>query len=224
MFVVQSLPFSLSAVQPVHPQVVQQILSYLSLMNVHKLCVKFIWAPSCVGLRYNATTDCLTKDACRLPPRGDERLLSLLCYLYRVPSAAFLPTRRRRDAERPHSVTINHYESVCRHKYSCRRRGLVVRRQCYFRTSAAGLPSPVAGRRGGGEPVCTDVACAAHRCQTPSNTAAWPAPLSVACCPKDSRWVSPAATSYTVTYWMSSWCAAHVLVDSRNVTCPPRRL
>ena len=36
--------------------------------------------------------------------------------------------RRRRDAERPYSITIQHYESVCRHKYTHRRRGLMVRR------------------------------------------------------------------------------------------------
>ncbi|XP_050709726.1 uncharacterized protein LOC126994457 [Eriocheir sinensis] len=70
----------------------------------------------------------LAKEACRLPPCGDGRPLSLPCHLSRVRSAAFLPARRRRDAERPHSVTINHYESVCRHKYSYRRRGLTVRR------------------------------------------------------------------------------------------------
>ncbi len=41
---------SLSAVQPTHPRVVQHILSLLSLMNARKLCVKFLWAPSHVGL------------------------------------------------------------------------------------------------------------------------------------------------------------------------------
>ncbi len=119
---------SLSSVQPTHHLVVQQILSHLSLMNARKLRVKFLWIPSHVGLCHNATADRLAKEACRLPPRGDGRPLSLPCYLSRVRSAALIPARRRRDAERPHSITINHYESVCRHKYSYRNRGLMVRR------------------------------------------------------------------------------------------------
>ncbi len=101
---------SLSAVQPTHPQ---QILSFLCLMNAR---VKFVWVPSHLGLCHNATADRLAKEAYRLPPHGDEHPLSLPCYLSRVRTAAFLPARRRRDAERPHSVTITHYESVCRHK------------------------------------------------------------------------------------------------------------
>ncbi len=119
---------SLSIVQATHPQVVQQIMSFLSLTNARKVCVKFVWVPSYVGLCHNATADRLAKEACRLPLRGDEPPLFLPCYLSRVCSVAFLPAWRRRDAERPHSVTINHYESVCRHKYSYRRRGLMVRR------------------------------------------------------------------------------------------------
>ncbi len=119
---------SLSAVHPTHPQVVQQILSFLSLMNARKLHVKFLWVSSHVCVPHNATADRLAKEACRLPPRGDGRPLSLPCHLSRVRSAVFLPTRRRRDAERPHSVTITHYESVCRHKYCYRRRGLMVQR------------------------------------------------------------------------------------------------
>ncbi len=72
--------------------------------------------------------DRLAKEACRLPRRGDGRPLSLSCYLARVRSAAFLPEQRRRDTERPYSVSITHYESVCRDKYAYRRRGLMVRR------------------------------------------------------------------------------------------------
>ncbi len=67
---------SLSAVQPTHPLVVQQILSYVSLMNARNLCVKFLWVSSHVGLYHNATADRLAKEACRLPPRGEERPLS----------------------------------------------------------------------------------------------------------------------------------------------------
>ena len=119
---------SLSAIHPTHLLVVQQILSFLSLMSDRGLCVKFIWVPAHVGLRHNATVDRLAKEACRLPHRDDGRPLSLPCYLSRVRSAAFLPEHRRRDVERPFSVTISHYESVCRHKFIYRRRGLMVRR------------------------------------------------------------------------------------------------
>ncbi|XP_076039377.1 uncharacterized protein LOC143024455 [Oratosquilla oratoria] len=77
------------------------------------------------GLHHNTKVDRLAKEACRLPRRGDGRPLSLLCYLNRVRSAALLPEQRRRDTERPFSVTITHYESVCRHKYKYRRRGLM---------------------------------------------------------------------------------------------------
>ena len=119
---------SLSACHPTHNLVVQQVLSFLSLMSARHICVKFIWIPSHVGLRHNARVDHIAKEACRLPHRGDGRPLSLPCYLSRVRATAFLPEQRRRDVERPFSVTIHHYESVCRHKYTFRRRGLMVRR------------------------------------------------------------------------------------------------
>ncbi|XP_076034561.1 uncharacterized protein LOC143021155 [Oratosquilla oratoria] len=81
------------------------------------------------SFHHNTKVDRLAKEACRLPRRrGDGRPLSLPCYLNRVRSAALLPEQRRRDTERPFSVTITHYESVCRHKYTYRRRGLMVRR------------------------------------------------------------------------------------------------
>ncbi len=67
----------LSSVQPTHPQVVQLILSFLSLMNARRMCVKFVWVPSHVGLCHNATADRLAKQACHLPPTGDERPLSV---------------------------------------------------------------------------------------------------------------------------------------------------
>ncbi len=119
---------SLYAVHPTHPQVVRQILSFLYLMNARKLHVKFLWVPSHVGLLHNTTADSLAMKACHLPPHGDERPLSLPWYLSRIRSAAFLPARRRKNTKRPYSVTINQYESVCGHKYSYRRRGLMVRR------------------------------------------------------------------------------------------------
>ncbi|RUM30837.1 MAG: hypothetical protein DSY42_03735, partial [Aquifex sp.] len=119
---------SLSSVQPTHSTVVQQILSFLALLSHRNLTVKFLWVPSHVGLRHNETVDRLAKEACLLPLRGVERTLSLTCCLSRVRSATLVPVRRRREAERPHSVSINHYESVCCNKYSYRRQGLMVRR------------------------------------------------------------------------------------------------
>lgn len=119
---------SLSALHPTHVPVVQQILSFLSLLPARGLSVKFIWIPSHIGLHHNTTVDRLAKEACCLPRRDDGRPLSLPCYLGRVRSAAFLPGQRRRDIERPYNVTITHYESVCRSPYAYRRRGLMVRR------------------------------------------------------------------------------------------------
>ncbi|MPC82634.1 hypothetical protein E2C01_077309 [Portunus trituberculatus] len=78
------------------------------------------------SLLHNDTVDRLAKEACRLPHRGYGRPLSLPCYLSRVRSAAFLPKQRRRDTERPYSVTINQYECVCRSKFTYCRRGLMV--------------------------------------------------------------------------------------------------
>ncbi|KAK3884718.1 hypothetical protein Pcinc_011036 [Petrolisthes cinctipes] len=119
---------SLSSVQPTHSTVVQQILSFLSLLRHRNLTVKFLWVPSHVGLHHNGTVDRLAKEACHLPPRGAGRPLSLTCYLSKVRSATLLPVQQRRDVERPFSISITHYESVCHHKYSYRRRGLMVRR------------------------------------------------------------------------------------------------
>ncbi|MPC55661.1 hypothetical protein E2C01_049603 [Portunus trituberculatus] len=116
------------ALQSFSALVVQQILSFLSLLPVHDLSVKFIWVPSHIGLRHNTTVDRLAKEACRLPLCGAGHSLSLPCYLGRIRSAAFLPGQCRRGVERPYSVTINHYVSVCRSPYSYLRRGLMVRR------------------------------------------------------------------------------------------------
>ncbi|MPC47587.1 hypothetical protein E2C01_041336 [Portunus trituberculatus] len=65
-----------------------------------------------VGLSHNATADHLAK----LPPATTVR------------SSDHHPVRRQKDAERPLSVTIHHYDSVCLEKYTYRRRGLLVRR------------------------------------------------------------------------------------------------
>ena len=119
---------SLSSLKPSHFIIVKQILSFLSLLSQRQLTVKFVWVPSHIGLKHNDTVDRLAKEACRLPPRGAGCPLSLTCYINLVRSAAFHPLRRRRDAERPQSVSINHYESVCQRPYSYRRKGLMVRR------------------------------------------------------------------------------------------------
>ena len=159
---------SLSSVRPVHSTVVLQILSFLSLMRRRDLTILFSWVPSHVGLRHNEVVDRLAKEACLLPPPVAGRPLSLTCCLSRVRSAAFFPVQRRREAERHHSVTIAHYESVCRHKYSYRRHGLMVRRH---NVVSARLrlgyrpPWQVAGMEG--EPPFADCRlCCAPRCDT----------------------------------------------------------
>ncbi|MPC53339.1 hypothetical protein E2C01_047229 [Portunus trituberculatus] len=76
----------------------------------------------------NATAEHLTKEACDLPPREDGCPLFLSCYFSRVRSSALLPVRCRRDAVRPLSVTIHHYDSVCLQKCTYRRRSLMLRR------------------------------------------------------------------------------------------------
>ncbi len=58
---------SLTVVYPIYLSVVQQILSFLSLLNIRGLCIKFIWIPSHDSLRLNVTVDRLAKEACRLP-------------------------------------------------------------------------------------------------------------------------------------------------------------
>ena len=159
---------SLTSAHPTNSVVVKRIVSFLTLMRNRNLCVKFVWIPSHVGLRHNETADRLAKEACHQPPRGDEPALSLPCYLSWVRSSCLLPVGRPRDAERPHSITIQHYESVCRQKYTYRRRGLMVRRH---NVVSARLrlgyrpPWQVAGVDG--EPAYTDC----HLCHAPlSNT------------------------------------------------------
>ena len=119
---------SLSSVRPAHSPVVLRILSFLSLLRHPDLTVLFVWVPSHVGLRYNEVVDRLAKEACLLPPPVAGRPLSLSCCLSRVRSAAFFPVQRRRAAEQPHSISITHYDAVCRGDYSYRLHGLMVRR------------------------------------------------------------------------------------------------
>ncbi len=159
---------SLSSARPVHSTVVLQILSFLSLMRRRDLNILFSWVPPHVGLRHNEVIDRLAKEACLLPPPVDGRPLSLTCCLSRVPSAAFFPVQRRREEERHHSVTIAHYESVCRDKYSYRRHGLMVlRHNVVSARLRLGYRPPwqVAGMEG--EPPFAECRlCYASRCDT----------------------------------------------------------
>ncbi|MPC45607.1 hypothetical protein E2C01_039312 [Portunus trituberculatus] len=108
----------------------------LVVLSSHLTCRRLLGIESAVGfvtapvlrLLHNDTVDSLAKEACHLPHRGDGRPLSLPCYLSRVRSITFLPEQRRSDTETLHSVTINHYESICRSKFTYHRQGLMVRR------------------------------------------------------------------------------------------------
>ncbi|MPC38260.1 hypothetical protein E2C01_031767 [Portunus trituberculatus] len=146
------------------------------------------------SLLHNDAVDRLAKEACRLPHRGDGRPLSLPCYLSRVLSAAFLPEQRRRDIKRPYSVTIN--QSVYRSKFTCRRRGLMVRRHnvvsAHLRLSYRS-PWQVAGL--GGSPPSPTVAYATPLVPTPSSTTVWRALLCDTSCPRICHYMPSAAST-----------------------------
>ncbi len=152
---------SLSAVHPTHPQVVQQILSFLSLMNARKLQIKFLWVPPHVGLPHNART---VSQGCREASQRPHHPLRV-----HLPPQILRPSTRSHGAETKLSLHACGWATIHR------------------------------GRSPGwrGSHYLPNVVCAAHHCQTPLSSTAWPAPLSVVCYPKDSRWILSAATSWT---------------------------
>ncbi len=120
---------SFFAVQLTQLRIVRQILSFLTFISACGLCVKYIWIYFHVDLRHNATPERLAKETRRLPYRGDGHPLSLPCYFCRVGSDVLLSLQRRRYVKKLSSVTNNHYKSVCCHRFTYRRRDLMVPRQ-----------------------------------------------------------------------------------------------
>jgi len=123
----QSALQAISSPQPTHRDVVHQILHQLVSANDNSLTVRFLWIPSHVGLAANDTVDLLAKNACGLP-LPDGATPPLRCYKREIHSAALLPTLHRMDAERPQSVSIQHYDHFRPHPPKYRLHGLMVRR------------------------------------------------------------------------------------------------
>ncbi|MPC47722.1 hypothetical protein E2C01_041477 [Portunus trituberculatus] len=105
---------------------VQQILHQLVSAHDSSLNIQFVWIPSHVGITANDKVD-LAKDACRLPlPDGAT---PSLCYLLKmVQVAALHSTHHRMEAERPHSVSIQHYDHFRLSPPKYHRHGLMVQR------------------------------------------------------------------------------------------------
>ena len=123
----QSALQALSASQPTHRCQVQQILHQLVSAQDSFLNVRFAWIPSHVGIAANDKVDLLAKDACRLPI-PDGATPSPGYYRRMIHAAALHSTHHRMEAERPHSVSIQHYDHFRLSPPKYRRHGLMVRR------------------------------------------------------------------------------------------------
>lgn len=89
----------------------------------------FLWIPSHEGLLANNTANRLAKAACHLdPPDADVPTASVLCCRKMVRQATCSLTRRRCNAERATSVSIQHYDHFLPYPHKYRRSGLMVRR------------------------------------------------------------------------------------------------
>ncbi|XP_047502951.1 uncharacterized protein LOC125048330 [Penaeus chinensis] len=125
----QSALRALSSPKPEARSLVNQILRHLVTAIEHALVIHFIWIPSHVGVTANEVVDRLAKAACRFVlPAADVSPATLSYYKRRIRASAHLSTTRRRNAERPASVSIQHYDHFASHPYKYRRRGLLVRR------------------------------------------------------------------------------------------------
>lgn len=119
---------------PDHPQnrklsIVSRILCQLATALEHSVIVHFVWIHSHVGISANDKVDTLAKPAFGLPLPAAQALTGCLSYYKcRLWNAARLPNVRRRTAERPLSVTIQHYDHLVFNSYKYRRRGVLVRR------------------------------------------------------------------------------------------------
>ena len=118
---------AISSPRSTHRYQVQQILHQLVSAHDSSLTIQFVWIPSHVGISANDTVDLLAKDACRLP-LPDGATPSLRCLQKMVQVAAHHSTHYRMEAERPHSVSIQHYDHFRLSPPKYRRHGLMVRR------------------------------------------------------------------------------------------------
>ncbi len=204
---------SLFAVHPTHAQVVQQILSFLSLMNVRKLHVKFCgchltWVylimPQLTAWRrklaaylhvvMDALSPCPAISPGSAPPPSFPHGVA---EMQRGLTASLLPTTSRFVAI---STPIVEGVSWCGDI-------MLSLHACDWATVHRGRSPGWRGSR-----YIPNVVCAAHHCLTQSSTTAWPVPLSVLCYPKDSRWMRSTATSWTTIPSIKYLCAFLVLV------------
>ncbi|XP_037789267.1 uncharacterized protein LOC119584664 [Penaeus monodon] len=120
---------ALSSPKPEARNLVNHILHHLVTAIRHALEIQFLWIPSHVGVAANDVVDHLAKAACRLAlPAADASPATLSHYKRRIRAYAHLSTTRRRNAEQPASVSIQHYDHFASRPYKYRRRGLLVRR------------------------------------------------------------------------------------------------
>ncbi|XP_037772401.1 uncharacterized protein LOC119568073 [Penaeus monodon] len=125
----QSALCALSSPKPEARSLVNNILRHLVTAIRHALVIHFLWIPSHVGVAANDVVDRLAKAACRLAlPAADASPATLSHYKRRIRTSAQLSTTRRRNVERPASVSIQHYDHFASRPYKYRRRGLLVRR------------------------------------------------------------------------------------------------
>ena len=123
----QSALQAISSPRPTHRCQVQQILHQLVSAQDRSLNIRFVWIPSHVGIAANDKVDLLAKDACRLP-LPDGAAPSLRCYKKMIHAAALHSTHHRMEVERPHSISIQHYDHFRPSPAKYRRHGLMFRR------------------------------------------------------------------------------------------------
>lgn len=120
----QSALPAISCPRPAHQHLVKQILRQLATAHKNSLVVYFH-----IGLIANNTTDLLAKTAYVLtPPAAGVTTVFLLYYKNMIRQAARTSTLHRRNFERAHSATIQHYDHFLAHPHKYRRSGLMVRR------------------------------------------------------------------------------------------------
>ncbi|XP_076035376.1 uncharacterized protein LOC143021653 [Oratosquilla oratoria] len=119
---------ALSSPRPADNHIVRDILCRLAYAHDNTLVVSFLWVPSHVGIAGNDTVDSLAKAACDLELPVIRTPPSLRHYKTILCSAMHTLTANRRNAERAHSVSIQHYDNFIDTSHKYRRHGLLVRR------------------------------------------------------------------------------------------------